>query len=76
MNIIWRTVSEALKAKLELYDSGRGWIKPLFYAGAAWGSWAILFEGVFDLYDGKDESSSRAGYTPRVREFFSLTKCD
>ncbi|KAG8976703.1 hypothetical protein FRB90_009050, partial [Tulasnella sp. 427] len=55
-----------MKSKLELYRTGKGWIKPLFYAACSWVSWVILFEGIFKLYDGKDESVSRADYTPRV----------
>ncbi|KAG8902323.1 hypothetical protein FRB99_004631 [Tulasnella sp. 403] len=77
VNIVWGTISESLKSKLELYQTGKAWIKPLFYAACSWVSWAILFEGVFDLYDGKNESQSRASYTPRVyqviRFLFFLT---
>ncbi|KAG8952510.1 hypothetical protein FRC04_004570 [Tulasnella sp. 424] len=64
--IVWGTLSENMKSKLELYQTGKGWIKPLFYAAGSWVSWVILFEGVFDLYDGKDEGASKAHYTPRV----------
>lgn len=66
VDIIWGTVTEAWKSQLELYETGKVWVKPLFYAACSWVSWVILFEGVFELYNGHDESDSRASYTPRV----------
>ncbi|KAG8992340.1 hypothetical protein FRB94_011709 [Tulasnella sp. JGI-2019a] len=81
VDIVWGTVSEAWKSNLELYQTGKRWVKPLFYAGCSWVSWSILFEGIYDLYDGKDESQSRAPYTPRAYQvirflfFFTLVVC-
>lgn len=79
--IVWGTVSERLKSRIELYQTGKGWVKPLFYGACSWVSWVILFEGVFKLYDGKDESQSRAQWTIRVYQvirflfFLTLAVC-
>ena len=64
--ISWGHVSEAIKNKLEMYNSVKDAIKPVFYAAGSWVSWVILFEQIFHLYNSGDESASRASYTPRV----------
>lgn len=63
---IWGHVSESVKARLEIYDSMKNTIKPAFYAGAAYVSWTILFQGIFKLYTDDDATQSRAEYTDRV----------
>jgi len=70
-----------MKGKIEMYEAGKGWFKPLFYAACGWVSWFVLFDGIFDLYNSTDESLSRAAYTPRVYQvirflfFFILLYC-
>ncbi|KAG8963319.1 hypothetical protein FRC03_003149 [Tulasnella sp. 419] len=55
-----------MKSRVEQYQTGKGWIKPIFYAAESWASWAIIFDGIYDLYDPSNEAASRAPYTPRV----------
>lgn len=70
VSLAWGHVSEAIKGKLELYNSVKDNIKPLFYAASAWVSWVILFASIYNLYNTDDEDSSRASYTPRVSAIF------
>ncbi|KAI0796486.1 Mechanosensitive ion channel-domain-containing protein [Abortiporus biennis] len=77
----WGHVSEAIKTKLELYNSVKDTIKPLFYAASGWVSWVILFEHIYKLYNQDDPGNSRARYTERIYQvieflfFFSLVIC-
>lgn len=64
--LAWGHVNEAVKSRVELYNSVDDTVKPAFYAAAAWVSWVIIFTGIFDLYDMGNEGASRAPYTPRV----------
>jgi len=64
--IVWGHINEKLKSRVELYNSVDDTVKPAFYAAAAWVSWVILFDAIYNLYDMGDESQSRAPYTPRV----------
>ncbi|KAH8118525.1 Mechanosensitive ion channel-domain-containing protein [Phellopilus nigrolimitatus] len=79
--IVWGHISESMKSRVELYNSIKGTIKPVFYAASSWLSWYILFVHIFDLYDPDNEASSRASYTPRVYQvvefffFFTLVLC-
>lgn len=66
ISIGWGHISEKVKNSSELFNSVKGTIKPTFYAASAWVSWTILFESIYPLYDGNNESQSRASYTPRV----------
>lgn len=81
VDVVWGDVSEAFKSKVEMYEAGKGWVKPLFYAGTAWLSWFILFEKIFKLYNHAHEANSRARYTPRTYQviqflfFFTLLFC-
>ncbi len=64
--LVWGRVSEVMKNRVEMYQSVKGTVKPLFYAAASWVSWVIIFANIYDLYDIDNESQSRAKYTPRV----------
>ncbi|TFK56013.1 hypothetical protein OE88DRAFT_1621194 [Heliocybe sulcata] len=81
ISIAWGHVSETIKSNLELYDSVKDTIKPLFYAASGWASWVILFQGIYKLYNADDEGASRASYTPRLYQvieflfFFALVIC-
>ncbi|KAI0069128.1 hypothetical protein BV25DRAFT_1818080 [Artomyces pyxidatus] len=71
--LAWGHVSEAIKTRLELYNSVKGTIKPLFYASSGWVSWVIIFENIYKLHDAGNPGASRASYTKRVSnviEFF------
>ncbi len=64
---IWGHVSESVKARLEIYESVKGTVKPAFYAGSAYASWTIIFQHIYKLFDAGDNTNSRAQYTNRVR---------
>ncbi|KAG6813928.1 hypothetical protein H0H92_005777 [Tricholoma furcatifolium] len=69
----WGHVSEYVKNRIEVYDSLKNDVKPLFYAASAWVSWIIIFTDIYELYNIGDPSQSRAGYTERLQqvvEFF------
>ncbi|KAI0080698.1 hypothetical protein K474DRAFT_1589318 [Panus rudis PR-1116 ss-1] len=81
VSLTWGHVSESIKNKLELYNSVKDNIKPVFYAASGWVSWVILFEHIYKLFNADDESLSRASYTARVYDaieflfFFALVIC-
>ncbi|KIM45923.1 hypothetical protein M413DRAFT_23733 [Hebeloma cylindrosporum] len=73
ISAVWGHVSESVKTRLETYDSVKDTAKPAFYAASAYASWNIIFGNIYDLFDSKDGSQSRAQYTNRlaqVVEFF------
>ncbi|KAF9500178.1 hypothetical protein BDN71DRAFT_1440755 [Pleurotus eryngii] len=77
----WGHVSENVKSKVELYNSVKNTVKPLFYAASAWASWVIIFGGIYKLYNQDDPRNSRASYAYRVSQvvafgfFFTLMVC-
>ncbi|KDQ28908.1 hypothetical protein PLEOSDRAFT_1075773 [Pleurotus ostreatus PC15] len=77
----WGHVSEKVKSKVELYNSVKNTVKPLFYAASAWASWVIIFGGIYKLYSQDDPRNSRASYAYRVSQvvafgfFFTLMVC-
>ncbi|KAI0052559.1 hypothetical protein FA95DRAFT_1579888 [Auriscalpium vulgare] len=71
--LAWGHVSEAIKTRIELFNSVKGTVKPLFYAASAWVSWVIIFDNIYKLHDGGHPEDSRAKYTKRISdavEFF------
>ncbi|KXN86319.1 Mechanosensitive ion channel protein 5 [Leucoagaricus sp. SymC.cos] len=77
----WGHVSEFVKNRIEMYNSVKGNIKPVFYAASGWLSWTIIFGGIFKLFDSNEPSQSRAGYTYRLSQvvefmfFFAMVFC-
>ncbi|KAA1466007.1 hypothetical protein DENSPDRAFT_766710 [Dentipellis sp. KUC8613] len=65
---VWGHVSEKVKTRIELYNSVKNTIKPLFYAASAWVSWIILFQSIFKLHDPNNPGQSRAHYTERLSD--------
>ncbi|TFY72075.1 hypothetical protein EVG20_g929 [Dentipellis fragilis] len=65
---VWGHVSEKVKTRIELYNSVKNTIKPLFYAASAWVSWIILFQSIFKLHDPNNPGQSRAQYTERLSD--------
>lgn len=65
--LIWGHVTEIIKTRVELFNSVKDAVKPVFYAASAWVSWVVLFGHVYKLYDLDEPSESRASYTQRVR---------
>lgn len=72
LSLAWGHVSEGIKSNLDLYNSVKDTVKPVFYAASGWVSWIILFESIFKLYNSNDPDSSRAAYLPRVSNLWSL----
>ena len=62
----WGHVSEAVKTKIELYDSVKDTFKPALYALSAYAGWVVIFGNIYKLYDANNASQSRASYTHRV----------
>ncbi|PPQ68772.1 hypothetical protein CVT24_007714 [Panaeolus cyanescens] len=77
----WGHISESVKTKIESYDSVKDSIKPAFYGGSAYASWAIIFQSIYKLHNPADTSLSRAKYTNRLVQvvqfffFFVLVWC-
>lgn len=77
LGLAWGHVSEAVKSRIEKYDSVKNTFKPVLYAASAWVSWVIIFENIYNLHNGEDHSLSRADYTYRVSAAHSLIlHCD
>ncbi|KAF9452011.1 hypothetical protein P691DRAFT_661968 [Macrolepiota fuliginosa MF-IS2] len=78
---IWGHVSESIKNRIEIYNSVKGNIKPVFYAASAWVSWTIIFGGIYKLFNSNDPTQSRASYTYRLSQvvefmfFLALVYC-
>ena len=66
ISAFWGHVSETVKTRIELYNSVKDTIKPVFYAASGWVSWIIVFANISHLRDMDDPSKSRAQYTVRV----------
>lgn len=82
ISLVWGRNSQAVLSAVEYYNAQKGYIKPMFYAACSWGSFAILFNSIFGLYNhANPEAESRAPYLYRlyqVIEFFFflvLTLC-
>ncbi|PFH52860.1 hypothetical protein AMATHDRAFT_139083 [Amanita thiersii Skay4041] len=81
ISAFWGHVSESVKTRLELYTSVKDTFKPVLYAASGWISWAIIFGGVYDLYDQSDPTNSRAPYLYRIAQvvefvfFLALAVC-
>ncbi|KAJ7087215.1 Mechanosensitive ion channel-domain-containing protein [Mycena belliarum] len=75
ISVSWGHVSEMIKSRIEMYNSVKNTIKPLFYAASAWISWVIIFGQIFKLYG--EGRRNRQGYTDTVFQvvefFFFLT---
>jgi hypothetical protein len=60
-----------IKTRIEMYDSGKNTIKPVFYAASAWVSWVIIFGHIFQLYGhGRKNQQAYTDTTFQVVEFF------
>ncbi|KAJ7937414.1 hypothetical protein B0H13DRAFT_1945860 [Mycena leptocephala] len=71
ISVIWGHVSEMIKTRIEMYDSGKNTIKPVFYAASAWVSWVIIFGHIFQLYGhGRKNQQAYTDTTFQVVEFF------
>ncbi|KAJ3514312.1 hypothetical protein NMY22_g14780 [Coprinellus aureogranulatus] len=62
----WGHVSEAVKSRLEMYNSVKDTGKPAIYAASGIASWVIIFDHIYHLHTLDDEVTSAAAYTDRV----------
>ncbi|KAJ7047743.1 Mechanosensitive ion channel-domain-containing protein [Mycena alexandri] len=71
LSAAWGHVSETIKSRIEMYNSVKDTIKPVFYAASCWASWVIIFSHIFQLYG--TNSKNHQAYTEtvfKVVEFF------
>lgn len=67
--VVWGVISEGVISRIEIYNAIKGRFKPVLYAAFAWGSWVIIFAGIYGLYNHREPNNSFAGYTRRVGFF-------
>ncbi|KAF8211527.1 Mechanosensitive ion channel-domain-containing protein [Mycena galopus ATCC 62051] len=79
VSVAWGHVSEMIKSRIEMFNSVKNTIKPVFYAASAWVSWVIIFGHIFKLYG--NGSINHQGYTATVFQvvefcfFFTVVLC-
>ncbi|KAH9813280.1 Mechanosensitive ion channel-domain-containing protein [Melampsora americana] len=66
VNIIWGDVHENIKSKVEIFHTAKQWLKNILYAAMLWGSWVIIFNGIFGLHSPSETEKSKAEYTDVV----------
>ncbi|KAI8457824.1 hypothetical protein BY996DRAFT_6885123, partial [Phakopsora pachyrhizi] len=65
VSIIWGDVSESIKTQIETFHTYKTWLKVLLYSAMGWGSWEVIFGGIFDLHS-TTTKPSRAHYTDTI----------
>ncbi|KAF7313443.1 EF-hand domain-containing protein [Mycena chlorophos] len=66
----WGHVSEAIKSRIEMYNSVKNTVKPVFYAASCWVSWVIIFSHIFHMTPGGSNAQGYAHTVSQVVEFF------
>ncbi|MBW0542438.1 hypothetical protein O181_082153 [Austropuccinia psidii MF-1] len=66
VDVIWGEVSEVIKTYVENFRMFKPWIKYMFYSAMLWGSWEIIFSGLYQLHSHDDSGQYRAPYTDVV----------
>lgn len=76
----WGNVSQRVLSFVEIFNAIKGYVKLIGYAALSWGSWAIIFNSIYNLYTRTNpQTDSRATYLYRIYEviefffFFTLT---
>ncbi|KAJ9474926.1 EF-hand domain-containing protein [Pseudozyma hubeiensis] len=81
IQLVWGRPSQRILSLAEYFNAIKGYIKLVAYAALSWGSWAIIFNSIYGLYNHTDARNSRAGYLYRIYQviefffFFTLTIC-
>ncbi|ETS60179.1 hypothetical protein PaG_05720 [Moesziomyces aphidis] len=81
IQLIWGRPSQRVLSLAEYFNAIKGYLKFLCYAALSWGSWAIIFNSVYGLYNHTHPRQSRAAYLYRIYQiiefffFFTLTIC-
>lgn len=81
IRIFWGRPSQRVLSLAEYFNAIKNYIKLVCYAALSWGSWAIIFNSIYHLYDHSHPQDSRARYLERIYQviefffFFILTIC-
>ncbi|KAJ1017765.1 hypothetical protein NDA16_005083 [Ustilago loliicola] len=81
IQLVWGRPSQRVLSLAEYFNAIKRYIKLVGYAALSWGSWAIIFNSIYDLYSQSDPRNSRARYLYRIYQviqfffFFTLTIC-
>lgn len=81
IRIFWGRPSQRILSLAEYFNAIKNYIKLVGYAALSWGSWAIIFNSVYNLYDHTHPKQSRAAYLYRIYQvvefffFVILTIC-
>ncbi|UZJ52323.1 hypothetical protein CBS101457_001643 [Exobasidium rhododendri] len=82
IKMFWGGISQKELTFVEFYNAFKKYIKMVYYAALAWGSWAIIFNSIYNLYTRSNpDTESRAKYLYRIYQviefffFFTLTIC-
>ena len=81
IQLVWGRPSQRVLSLAEYFNAIKGYIKLVAYAALSWGSWAIIFNSIYGLYNHSDPRASRAAYLYRIYQviefffFLTLTLC-
>ncbi|SPO31034.1 uncharacterized protein UTRI_05328_B [Ustilago trichophora] len=81
IQLVWGRPSQRVLSLAEYFNAIKSYIKLVGYAALSWGSWAIIFNSIYDLYNHSDPRGSRAAYLYRIYQviqfffFLTLTIC-
>ncbi|KAH9467771.1 hypothetical protein MJO28_006181 [Puccinia striiformis f. sp. tritici] len=72
VGIVWGDVNENIKGQVETFHTAKPWIKVIFYSAMCWGSWEVIFNGIYRLYAVSENGLYRAPYTETVHIIVEL----
>lgn len=82
VKLFWGGVNQKALGAAEYFNAIKNYLKPIFYAALSWGSWAIIFNSIYNLYTRTNpQTESRAKYLYRIYQvieflfFICITIC-
>ncbi|OAV99069.1 hypothetical protein PTTG_02396 [Puccinia triticina 1-1 BBBD Race 1] len=72
VGVVWGDVNETIKGRVETFHTAKPWIKVIFYSAMCWGSWEVIFNGIYHLYALTDTGHYRAPYTETIHIIVEL----
>lgn len=66
VGVVWGDVNETIKGRVETFQTAKPWVKVIFYSAMSWGSWEVMFRGIFGLYSTMENGQYRAPYTETI----------
>ncbi|KAA1126599.1 hypothetical protein PGTUg99_029464 [Puccinia graminis f. sp. tritici] len=72
VGIVWGDVNETIKGRVETFHTAKPWIKVIFYSAMCWGSWEVIFNGIYHLYALTENGQYRAPYTETIHIIVEL----